>query len=77
MESGRIGRGRQTRPSPLADAFFIALAGGVPEAKSCGRCLAGAGRVDMQAAARDDHDEAASEVLDYMVHSGLLWRLRP
>ncbi len=31
----------------------------------------------MQAAVRDDHDEAASEVLDYMVHSGLLWRLRP
>jgi hypothetical protein len=23
MESGRIGRGRQTRRSPLADAFFI------------------------------------------------------
>jgi hypothetical protein len=76
MESGRIGRGRQTRPSPLADAFFIALAGGVSEAKSCARCLAGAARVDLQAAARDDHDEAASEVLDYMVHSGLLWRLR-
>jgi hypothetical protein len=24
----------------------------------------------------NDHDEAASEVLDYMVRSGLLWRLR-
>jgi hypothetical protein len=44
---------------------------------SCARCLAGAARVDMQAAVRDDHDEVASEVLDYMVHSGLLWRLRP
>ncbi len=77
MESGRIGRGRETTPSPLADAFFIALAGGEAEAKGCARCLAGAARVDMQAAARDDHDEAASEVLDYMVHSGLLWRLRP
>jgi hypothetical protein len=31
----------------------------------------------MQEVARDDHDEAASEVLDYMVHSGLLWRLQP
>jgi hypothetical protein len=30
-----------------------------------------------QAAVRDDHDEAASEVLDYVVHSGLLWRLCP
>ena len=77
MQSGRIGRGRQTRPSPLADAFFIALAGGVSEARGCARCLAGAARVDMQEAVRDDHDEAASEVLDYMVHSGLLWRLRP
>jgi hypothetical protein len=77
MQSGRIGRGRQTRPSALADAFFIALAGGVPEAKGCARCLAGAARVDMQEVARDDHDEAASEVLDYMVHSGLLWRLHP
>ena len=40
-------------------------------------CLAGAERVDMPAATRDDHDEAASEVLDYMVHSGLLRRLSP
>ena len=77
MGSGRIGRGRETRPSALADAFFIALAGGESEARSCARCLAGATRADLQAAARDDHDEAASEVRDYMVHSGLLWRLRP
>ena len=77
MGSGRIGRGRETRPSALADAFFIALAGGESEARSCARCLAGAARADLQAAARDDHDEAASEVRDYMVHSGLLWRLRP
>ena len=76
MESGRIGRGRQTRRSPLADGFFIALAGGVSEAKSCARCLADAARAAMPAAVPDDHDEAASEVLDYMVHSGLLWRLR-
>ena len=77
MESGRIGRGRATRPSALADAFFIALAGGESEAKSCVRCLAGTARADLQAAAGDDHDEAAAEVRDYMVHSGLLWRLRP
>jgi hypothetical protein len=75
MGSGRIGRGRQTEPSPLADAFFIALAGGVAEARSCARCLAGAARADLQAAARDDEDEADAEVRDYMVHSGLLWRL--
>ena len=60
----------------LAYALVIALAGGAAEAKSCARCLAGAARVEMQAAVPDDHDEAASEVLDYMVHSGLLWRLR-
>jgi len=76
MGRGRIGRGRQTRPSPLADAFFIALAGGESQARSCVRCLAGTARADLQAAARDDHDEAASEVRDYMVHSRLLWRLR-
>ena len=77
MQSGRIGRGRETRPSALADAFFIAFAGGTSEAKGCARCLAGAARVDLQAVVRDDLDEAASEVLDYMVHSGLLWRLHP
>jgi hypothetical protein len=76
MQSGRIRRGRETLRSPLADAFFIALAGGVPEARSCARCLAGAARADIQAAAPDDHDEAASEVHEYMVHSGLIWRLR-
>jgi hypothetical protein len=77
MKSGRIGRGRETRPSALADAFFIALAGGQSQARSCARCLAGAARADLQAAAGDDPDEAASEVRDYMVYSGLLWRLRP
>ncbi len=77
MESGRIGRGRETLPSALADAFFIALAGGEPHARSCARCLAGAARASLQAAAGDDHNEAASELRDYMVHSGLLWRLRP
>ncbi len=47
------------------------------EARSCGRCLAGATRADLQAAACHEHDEASSEVRDYMDHSGLLWRLRP
>src|SRR5260370_21592354 len=74
MGSGRIGRGRQTEPSPLADAFFIALAGGQSQARSCARCLAGAARADLQAAAHDDDDAAAAEVRDYMGHSRLLWR---
>ena len=77
MGSGRIGRGRETQPCALADAFFIALAGGESEARSCAQCLAGATRADLQAADSDDHDEAASEVRDYMVYSGLLWRLHP
>ncbi len=76
MASGRIGRGRQTEPCPLADAFFITLAGGQAEAMSCVRCLAGASRADIQAADDDDHNEAVSEVRDYMVHSRLMWRLR-
>jgi hypothetical protein len=77
MGRGRIGRGRQTQRSQLADAFFIALAGGVSEARSCARCLAGTSRADLQAAARDDpdEDEAAAEVRDYLVHSRYLWRL--
>jgi hypothetical protein len=75
MATGRIGRGRQTRPSPLADAFFIALAGGEAEARACVRSLAGASRAEIQTAAGDDLDEAAAEVRDYMVHSRLLWRL--
>ena len=69
MGRGRIGRGRQTRRSRLADAFFIALAGGEAEARSCARCLAGAVRADLQEAARDDHNAAASEVRNYLVYS--------
>ena len=41
MGRSRIGRGRGTRPSALADAFFIVLAGGKSEARSSIRCLAG------------------------------------
>ncbi len=77
MESGQIGRGRATQPSALADAFFIALAGGESKARSCAQCLAGATRADLRAAASEDYDEAVSEVRDYMVYSGLLWRLHP
>jgi hypothetical protein len=76
MGRGRIGRGRQTRPSPLADAFFIALAGGVPQAMSCVQCLAGTARAELKAETGEDHDDATAEVRDYMVHSRLLWRLR-
>jgi hypothetical protein len=76
MASRRIGRGRQTRPSPLADAFFIALAGVETEAKSSVRSLAGASRADLPAADPDEPDEATREVRDYMVHARLLCRLR-
>src|SRR5260370_26872142 len=76
MGSGRIGRGRQTEPSPLADAFFIALAGGGAEARSCARCLAGAARADLQAAAPHDDDDADAEGRRYQVHRGLPRRRR-
>lgn len=75
MSAGRIGRGRETRPSRLADAFFIALAGGQAEARSCAQCLAGNGEADLQEADRDDPDPAASEVRDYLVYSHGLWRV--
>ncbi len=42
------------------------IAGEHRESRRLARFLAGAARVDMQAAARDDHDAAAAEVLDYM-----------
>jgi len=75
MAAGRIGRGRETQPSPLADAFFVNLAGGDDEAKSCARCLAGNARADLQKADRDDPNPLVCEVRDYLVHSRLLWRL--
>jgi hypothetical protein len=75
MRAGRIGRGRETRPCPVADAFFVALAGGVPEARSCALSLAGATRAQLNDVPGDDPDQAVAEVRDYLVHSGLLWRL--
>jgi hypothetical protein len=75
MSRGRIGRGRQTRPSRLADAFFIALAGGESETRRFGQWLAGNVQATMQETAHDTRDPAASEVRDYLIHSRLLWRL--
>jgi hypothetical protein len=72
---GRIGWDQTTRATRLADAFFIALAGGEPEARRCARSLAGHACVDLQEAARDDRDEATCEVRDYLIHSGPRWRL--
>jgi hypothetical protein len=39
--------------------------------------LGGATRAELPPAACHEDDEAESEVRDYMVYSGLLWRLRP
>jgi hypothetical protein len=75
MKRGRIHRGRATEPSRIADAFFIALAGGVPEAKSLAYRLTGNVQSDLLHTAADDRDAADAEVRDYMVHSRLLWRL--
>jgi hypothetical protein len=75
MSRGRIGRGRETQPSRLADAFFIALAGGVSEARKCGRSLSGNGQAELPVAGGPDCDAVTSEVRDYLVYSGLLWRL--
>jgi hypothetical protein len=77
MNAGRIGRGRETQPSPLADAFFIALAGGEDAARSCANCLAGNAVADLRQAHCEDPDPIASEVRDYLVHSRLVWRLGP
>ncbi len=75
MKRGRIHRGRATEPSRTADAFFIALAGGVPEAKSLAYRLSGNVQTDLLPDALGERDAAEAEVRDYMVHSRLLWRL--
>ncbi len=75
MSRGRIRRGRATQSSRIADAFFIALAGGEPEAKCVAYRLAGNSQADLQPAADDERQAADAEVRDYMVHSRLLWRL--
>jgi len=75
ISCGRIGRGRETEPSRLADAFFIVLAGGVSDARDCGRFLTGDGQADLPVGAGEDCGAATSEVRDYLVHSRLLWRL--
>ncbi|HEV3338942.1 MAG TPA: hypothetical protein VG125_01255 [Pirellulales bacterium] len=74
MRRGRIGGGRQTKPSRLADAFFIALAGGEAEARNCARSVA-EHAFGKPKAGCTDRDAADSEVRDYLVHSRLLWRL--
>jgi hypothetical protein len=75
MKRGRIHRGRATDPSRTADAFFIALAGGVPETKSLAYRLSGNVQTDVLQADSNERDAAEAEVRDYMVHSRLLWRL--
>jgi hypothetical protein len=74
MRRGRIGSGRGTKPSRLADAFFIALAGGEAKARKCALGIR-EHALDALPAARDVRDLADFEVRDYLVHSRLLWRL--
>jgi len=75
MTRGRIHRGRVTQPSMMANAFFIALAGGVPQARALAHQVAGNSRADLVYAADDDRKAADSEVRDFIVHSRLLWRI--
>jgi hypothetical protein len=74
MRRGRIGGGRSTRPSRMADAFFIALAGGEAEARNCAQSVAEQALGKLKAGCTD-RDAADFEVRDYLVHSRLLWRL--
>jgi hypothetical protein len=74
MRRGRIGGGRQTLPSRLANAFFITLAGGEAEAWECARLLLD-GELTEQEVAGDDRKAVDAEVREYLIHSGLLRRL--
>jgi hypothetical protein len=75
MVRRRIGRGRQTRRSALADAFFIALAGGEVEARICAVTLIRRSHDEWNAAKSTDREIIDREVCDYLVQSRLLWRL--
>jgi hypothetical protein len=74
MARGRISGGREARPSRMADAFFIALAGGEAEARKCALRLA-EHPLDEPRVARNGRELVDFEVRDYLVHSRLLWRL--
>jgi hypothetical protein len=74
MRRGRIGGGRETQASRLADAFFITLAGGEAEARECARLVVGHELSELEAVG-DDRAAADAEVREYLVHSRLLWRL--
>jgi hypothetical protein len=74
IRRGQIGGGRSTRPSRMADAFFIALAGGEAEPRNWPQRVAQHGLGELKAG-YTDRDAADFEVRDYLVHSRLLWRL--
>jgi hypothetical protein len=73
MSEGEIGRGRETQGSPLADSFFVALAGGQSEIGTL-RCQVSSQRsVDVREIHRGQ-SEIEREITDYAVYSRLIWR---
>jgi hypothetical protein len=73
MRSGQIGRGRETQSSREANAFFVALAGGKEGLDQIKGRIGFRRQLDLESALKDMIDEVHREVLDYLVHSNLLW----
>jgi hypothetical protein len=72
MDDGRIGRGRGTKKSRVADAFFVALAGGEPGLTYLRAQCGCADKMELERIA-EQQGGAQGEALDYLVHSHLLW----
>jgi hypothetical protein len=73
FQRGQIGPGRGTLTSGLADAFFTALAGGPDHLKALRDSFGARSRINLRDVLEEWHD-LECEVIDYLVHSRLLWR---
>jgi hypothetical protein len=73
FQRGEIGPGRGTLTSGLADAFFIALAGGPDQLKELRDSFGARSRINLRDVLEGWRD-LECEVIDYLVHSRLLWR---
>ena len=74
MRQKQISRGAETERSGIANAFFTALAGGRYEMDRLADRLRDGPKLDLGKVVKREQDEANKEVLDYLVHSHLLWR---
>jgi hypothetical protein len=72
MTKGSIGRGRATKRSNLADAFFVGLAGGAAGINSLKTEFEGMDTLEFREL-ETKNDPVRMEILRYLVHSHNLW----